>query len=30
MRLGLYIPPFDELADSALVDGLCVEAEEAG
>ena len=30
MRFGLYIPPFDELADPALVAGLCVEAEEAG
>ena len=30
MRLGLYIPPFDELADAALVARLCAEAEEAG
>jgi alkanesulfonate monooxygenase SsuD/methylene tetrahydromethanopterin reductase-like flavin-dependent oxidoreductase (luciferase family) len=30
MRLGLYIPPFDELADPALVAGLAAEAEEAG
>jgi alkanesulfonate monooxygenase SsuD/methylene tetrahydromethanopterin reductase-like flavin-dependent oxidoreductase (luciferase family) len=30
MRLGLYIPPFDELADPALVARLCAEAEEAG
>jgi alkanesulfonate monooxygenase SsuD/methylene tetrahydromethanopterin reductase-like flavin-dependent oxidoreductase (luciferase family) len=30
MRLGLYIPPFDGLADAALVAGLCAEAEEAG
>ena len=30
MRLGLYIPLFDELADPALVAGLCAEAEEAG
>jgi len=30
MRLGLYIPPFDELANPALVARLCVEAEEAG
>jgi alkanesulfonate monooxygenase SsuD/methylene tetrahydromethanopterin reductase-like flavin-dependent oxidoreductase (luciferase family) len=30
MRLGLYIPPFDELADPALVAWLCAEAEEAG
>lgn len=26
MRLGLYIPPFDELADPALVARLCAEA----
>jgi alkanesulfonate monooxygenase SsuD/methylene tetrahydromethanopterin reductase-like flavin-dependent oxidoreductase (luciferase family) len=30
MRLGLYIPPFDELADPALVARLSAEAEEAG
>ena len=30
MRLGLYIPPFDELADPALLARLCAEAEEAG
>jgi alkanesulfonate monooxygenase SsuD/methylene tetrahydromethanopterin reductase-like flavin-dependent oxidoreductase (luciferase family) len=30
MRLGLYIPPFDELADPALVARLCAEGEEAG
>jgi alkanesulfonate monooxygenase SsuD/methylene tetrahydromethanopterin reductase-like flavin-dependent oxidoreductase (luciferase family) len=30
MRLGLYIPLFDELADPALVARLCAEAEEAG
>src|SRR5215208_1415276 len=30
MRLGLYIPPFDELADPALVARLAAEAEEAG
>jgi alkanesulfonate monooxygenase SsuD/methylene tetrahydromethanopterin reductase-like flavin-dependent oxidoreductase (luciferase family) len=30
MRLGLYIPLFDELADPALVARLCTEAEEAG
>src|SRR5918994_6503479 len=30
MRLGIYIPPFDELADPALVARLCAEAEEAG
>jgi alkanesulfonate monooxygenase SsuD/methylene tetrahydromethanopterin reductase-like flavin-dependent oxidoreductase (luciferase family) len=30
MRLALYIPPFDELADPALVARLCAEAEEAG
>ena len=30
MRLGLYIPPFDDLADPALVARLCAEAEEAG
>jgi hypothetical protein len=30
MRLGLYIPPFDELADPALVARLCAQAEEAG
>ena len=30
MRFGLYIPPFDELADPALVARLCAEAEEAG
>jgi alkanesulfonate monooxygenase SsuD/methylene tetrahydromethanopterin reductase-like flavin-dependent oxidoreductase (luciferase family) len=30
MRLGLFIPPFDELADPALVARLCAEAEEAG
>ena len=30
MRLGLYLPPFDELADPALVARLCAEAEEAG
>ncbi len=30
MRLGLYFPPFDALADLALVARLCAEAEEAG
>jgi alkanesulfonate monooxygenase SsuD/methylene tetrahydromethanopterin reductase-like flavin-dependent oxidoreductase (luciferase family) len=30
MRLGLYIPLFDDLADPALVARLCAEAEEAG
>jgi alkanesulfonate monooxygenase SsuD/methylene tetrahydromethanopterin reductase-like flavin-dependent oxidoreductase (luciferase family) len=30
MRLGIYIPPFDELADPALVARLAAEAEEAG
>jgi alkanesulfonate monooxygenase SsuD/methylene tetrahydromethanopterin reductase-like flavin-dependent oxidoreductase (luciferase family) len=30
MRLGLYLPPFDELADPALVARLCAEAENAG
>jgi alkanesulfonate monooxygenase SsuD/methylene tetrahydromethanopterin reductase-like flavin-dependent oxidoreductase (luciferase family) len=30
MRLGLYFPPFDDLADPALVARLCAEAEEAG
>jgi alkanesulfonate monooxygenase SsuD/methylene tetrahydromethanopterin reductase-like flavin-dependent oxidoreductase (luciferase family) len=30
MRLGLYIPPFDELADPVLVARLCAQAEEAG
>ena len=30
MRLGLYFPLFDELADPALVARLCAEAEEAG
>ena len=30
MHLGLYIPPFDELADPAVVARLCAEAEEAG
>jgi alkanesulfonate monooxygenase SsuD/methylene tetrahydromethanopterin reductase-like flavin-dependent oxidoreductase (luciferase family) len=30
MRLGLYIPLFDGLADPALVARLCAEAEEAG
>jgi alkanesulfonate monooxygenase SsuD/methylene tetrahydromethanopterin reductase-like flavin-dependent oxidoreductase (luciferase family) len=30
MRLGLYIPLFDELADPALVARLSAEAEEAG
>jgi alkanesulfonate monooxygenase SsuD/methylene tetrahydromethanopterin reductase-like flavin-dependent oxidoreductase (luciferase family) len=30
MRLGIYIPLFDELADPALVARLCAEAEEAG
>jgi len=30
MRLGIYIPPFDELADPALVARLCAEGEEAG
>ena len=30
MRFGLYIPPFNELADPALVARLCAEAEEAG
>ena len=30
MRFGLYIPPFDELADPALVARLAAEAEEAG
>jgi alkanesulfonate monooxygenase SsuD/methylene tetrahydromethanopterin reductase-like flavin-dependent oxidoreductase (luciferase family) len=30
MRLGLYIPLFDELADPALVARLCASAEEAG
>jgi alkanesulfonate monooxygenase SsuD/methylene tetrahydromethanopterin reductase-like flavin-dependent oxidoreductase (luciferase family) len=29
MRYGLYIPPFDDLADPALVARLCAEAEEA-
>jgi alkanesulfonate monooxygenase SsuD/methylene tetrahydromethanopterin reductase-like flavin-dependent oxidoreductase (luciferase family) len=29
MRLGLYIPPSDALADPALVARLCAEAEEA-
>ena len=26
MRFGLYIPPFDELAEPALVARLCAEA----
>jgi alkanesulfonate monooxygenase SsuD/methylene tetrahydromethanopterin reductase-like flavin-dependent oxidoreductase (luciferase family) len=30
MRLGLYIPLFDDLADPTLVARLCAEAEEAG
>jgi hypothetical protein len=30
MRLGLYIPLFDELADPGLVARLAAEAEEAG
>jgi alkanesulfonate monooxygenase SsuD/methylene tetrahydromethanopterin reductase-like flavin-dependent oxidoreductase (luciferase family) len=30
MRLALYIPPFDELADPALVARISAEAEEAG
>jgi alkanesulfonate monooxygenase SsuD/methylene tetrahydromethanopterin reductase-like flavin-dependent oxidoreductase (luciferase family) len=30
MRLGLYLPLFDELADSALVARLCADAEDAG
>jgi alkanesulfonate monooxygenase SsuD/methylene tetrahydromethanopterin reductase-like flavin-dependent oxidoreductase (luciferase family) len=30
MRFGLYFPPFDELADPALVARLGAEAEEAG
>jgi len=30
MRSGLFIPPFDALADPAVVARLCVEAEEAG
>ncbi len=30
MRHGLYIPPFDDLADPTLVARLCAEAEEAG
>jgi alkanesulfonate monooxygenase SsuD/methylene tetrahydromethanopterin reductase-like flavin-dependent oxidoreductase (luciferase family) len=30
MRLGLYIPPFDALADPTLVARLSAEAEEAG
>jgi alkanesulfonate monooxygenase SsuD/methylene tetrahydromethanopterin reductase-like flavin-dependent oxidoreductase (luciferase family) len=30
MQLGLYIPPFDELADPALLARLAAEAEEAG
>jgi alkanesulfonate monooxygenase SsuD/methylene tetrahydromethanopterin reductase-like flavin-dependent oxidoreductase (luciferase family) len=30
MRLGLYIPPFDALADPALLARLCAQAEEAG
>jgi alkanesulfonate monooxygenase SsuD/methylene tetrahydromethanopterin reductase-like flavin-dependent oxidoreductase (luciferase family) len=30
MRLGLYLPPFDVLADPALVARLAAEAEEAG
>ena len=30
MQLGLYIPPFDELADPALIARLAAEAEEAG
>jgi hypothetical protein len=30
MRLGLYVPPFDELADPALIARLAAEAEEAG
>jgi alkanesulfonate monooxygenase SsuD/methylene tetrahydromethanopterin reductase-like flavin-dependent oxidoreductase (luciferase family) len=30
MRLGLYIPLFDELADPALAARLCAKAEEAG
>src|SRR5919109_2878980 len=29
MRLGLYIPLFDELADPALAARLCAQAEEA-
>ena len=30
MRSGLYLPPFDELADPTVVAGLSAEAEEAG
>jgi hypothetical protein len=30
MRLGLHIPPFDELADPALVARLCADAERPG
>jgi hypothetical protein len=30
MRLGVYIPPFDDLADPALVAPPCVEDQEAG
>jgi alkanesulfonate monooxygenase SsuD/methylene tetrahydromethanopterin reductase-like flavin-dependent oxidoreductase (luciferase family) len=30
MRSGLFLPPFDELADPATVAGLAAEAEEAG
>src|ERR671921_49684 len=30
MRSGLFLPPFDELADPAVVARLCAEAEEAG
>jgi hypothetical protein len=30
MRSGLSLPPFDELADPALLARLAVEAEEAG
>jgi alkanesulfonate monooxygenase SsuD/methylene tetrahydromethanopterin reductase-like flavin-dependent oxidoreductase (luciferase family) len=30
MRSGLFLPPFDELADPAIVAGLSAEAEEAG
>jgi alkanesulfonate monooxygenase SsuD/methylene tetrahydromethanopterin reductase-like flavin-dependent oxidoreductase (luciferase family) len=30
MRLGLFFPLFDDLADPALVARLCAEAEEAG
>ncbi len=30
MHLGVYIPPFDELADPAVVARLCEEAEQSG